>query len=183
MFLRKNKGFTLIEILLTFGILAALLVAAMVIYIKVSDSSKENKAKEEIVLIQETSKDLLRSKSTYKDFSETILVTGNMLPAKMLKKKGVDPAIINTFKGNVYLESSDVGGETDGMIKMSYKNVSETACNKIVRDIGKNYYLVQVYDLSGDGGDVKPRDSDKVDLSLLDKSCDSKSNTILFYFH
>lgn len=69
------------------------------------------------------------------------------------------------------------------MIKMSYKNVPETACNKIVRDIGKNYYLVQVYDLSGDGGDVKPRDSDKVDLSLLDKSCDSKSNTILFYFH
>jgi prepilin-type N-terminal cleavage/methylation domain-containing protein len=86
---RKNKGFTLIEILLTFGILASLLVAAMVVYVKVSDSSKENKAKDEILLVQETVKDLTRSRSSYKDFNETILVSGNLLPMKMLKKKGV----------------------------------------------------------------------------------------------
>lgn len=180
---RKNKGFTLIEILLTFGILASLLVAAMVVYVKVSDSSKENKAKDEILLVQETVKDLTRSRSSYKDFNETILVSGNLLPMKMLKKKGVEPAIINIYKGNIYLESSDVGGETDGMIKMSYKNVPSSSCTKIVKDMGKNYYLVQVYNIDGDGGDVKPRDNDKIDQNLLDQSCDSKSNTILFYFH
>lgn len=183
-FKKQNmKGFTLIEILLGFGIFATLLVVAMVVYIKVADSSKENKSKEEIVLVQETVKDLTRAKSSYKDFNESILVSGNLLPMKMLKKKGIDPAIINTYKGNIYFESSDVGGETDGMIKMTYKNVSSRSCTKIIKDIGKNYYLVQVYNIDGDGGDVKPRESDKIDLNLLDQACDSKSNTILFYFH
>ncbi|HCK7693142.1 TPA: prepilin-type N-terminal cleavage/methylation domain-containing protein [Salmonella enterica] len=103
---KSKKGFSLLELLLVLGIIAALVVAAFIVYPKVQASQRAQAESNNIATIQAGVKALYTSASSFTGLTNTVAVQAKIFPDNMLSGAGNAAKPINAFKGNVTLAAA-----------------------------------------------------------------------------
>ena len=106
---KSKKGFSLLELLLVLGIIAALVVAAFIVYPKVQASQRAQAESNNIATIQAGVKALYSSASSFTGLTNLVAVQANIFPDNMLINSGTFARPINAFKGNVTLAADKTG--------------------------------------------------------------------------
>ncbi|EBY0373033.1 prepilin-type N-terminal cleavage/methylation domain-containing protein [Salmonella enterica subsp. enterica serovar Toulon] len=106
---KSKKGFSLLELLLVLGIIAALVVAAFIVYPKVQASQRAQAESNNIATIQAGVKALYTSASSFTGLTNTVAVQAKIFPDNMLSGTGNTAKPINAFKGNVTLAAAATG--------------------------------------------------------------------------
>lgn len=125
MFKKSKKGFSLLELLLVMGIIAALVVAAFIVYPKVQASQRAEAESKNISLIQAGVKSLYSGASSYSELSITTIVKAKILPESMTKISGMASSMVNVWTGNIGVNSADTGpsGATGSSFIITYRSV------------------------------------------------------------
>ncbi|WKS80941.1 MULTISPECIES: type 4 pilus major pilin [Enterobacterales] len=145
---KSKKGFSLLELLLVLGIIAALVVAAFIVYPKVQASQRAQAESNNIATIQAGVKALFTSASSFTGLTNSVAVQAKIFPDNMLSGSGSAAKPINAFKGNVTLAADKTGpsGADGSSFTITYENVPAAECTKIITAAAGNFYIAQVGD-------------------------------------
>jgi prepilin-type N-terminal cleavage/methylation domain-containing protein len=86
--IKSKKGFSLLELLLVLGIIAALVVAAFIVYPKVQASQRAQAESNNIATIQAGVKALYTSASSFTGLTNSVAVQAKIFPDNMLSGSG-----------------------------------------------------------------------------------------------
>ena len=176
---KSKKGFSLLELLLVLGIIAALVVAAFIVYPKVQASQRAQAESNNIATIQAGVKALYTSASSFTGLTNSVAVQAKIFPDNMLSGSGSSATPINAFKGNVVVASADTGpsAATGSSFTITYSNVPAAECTKIITAAAGNFYTAGV----GTAGNVKAA-GEVLDVAKTATQCQNggNSNTLIF---
>ncbi|WP_407579587.1 type 4 pilus major pilin [Citrobacter koseri] len=174
---KSKKGFSLLELLLVLGIVAALVVAAFIVYPKVQASQRSQAESNNIATIQAGVKALYTSASSFTGLNNSVAVQAKIFPDNMLSGSGNNATPVNAFKGDVTLAAANTGpsGATASSFSIQYKNVPASECTKIISATAGNFYIASVNNTV-----VKPAGG-VLDVAAAASACSSNetSNTLL----
>ncbi|HGY8314653.1 TPA: type 4 pilus major pilin, partial [Escherichia coli] len=167
---KSKKGFSLLELLLVLGIIAALVVAAFIVYPKVQASQRAQAESNNIATIQAGVKALYTSASSFTGLTNSVAVQAKIFPDNMLSGSGSSATPINAFKGNVVVASADTGPSeaTGSSFTITYSNVPAAECTKIITAAAGNFYTAGV----GTAGNVKAA-GEVLDVAKTATQCES----------
>lgn len=175
---KNKKGFSLLELLLVLGIIAALVVGAFIVYPKVQASQRSEAESKNLATIQAGVKSLYTSASSFSGLTNTVAVGAKVFPDNMLIGTGTSASVVNTFKGNVTLASAATGpSSTAGSsFTITYNNVPAAECTKIVSATAANFYTVTV------GSTTVLPAGGSLDVASAASACNTggNSNTLVF---
>ena len=145
-YLRNKRGFSLLELLLVLGIIAALVVGAFIVYPKVQASQRAEAESKNIATIQAGVKSLYTSASSYSGLTNTVAVGAKIFPDNMLIGTGTSASVVNAFKGNVIVGVSNdsPSGAENSSFSITYVGVPAAECAKIASAAAGNFYTVSV---------------------------------------
>jgi len=173
----KNKGFTLIEILLVVGFIALASVGVYTIYSKVQLSSAANTESRNLDTIRAGVKQLYGASSAYDTVTNTVVNAGRLTPENM-KTAGDNTKITNSFGGSVVLAPANLGGGTNNGFTITYNNVPGAVCSRLVMTGGSQFDRVLI------GGSVaKEFGENRVKEDVATIACDGAPNngiTVVF---
>ncbi|MBX4771501.1 type 4 pilus major pilin [Klebsiella oxytoca] len=176
---KSKKGFSLLELLLVLGIIAALVVAAFIVYPKVQASQRAQAESNNIATIQAGVKALYTSTSSFTGLTNSVAAKANIFPDNMLINSGTFARPINAFKGNVTLAEDKTGpsGADGSSFTITYSNVPAAECTKIITAAAGNFYTAGV----GTAGNVKAA-GEVLDVAKTATQCQNggNSNTLIF---
>ena len=176
---KSKKGFSLLELLLVLGIIAALVVAAFIVYPKVQASQRAQAESNNIAAIQAGVKALYASTSSFTGLTNSVAVQAKIFPDNMLSGSGSSAKPINAFKGDVVVASATTGpsGAQGSSFTITYSNVPAAECTKIITAAAGNFYKVGV----GYEGSLKFA-GEVLDVAETATQCKNggNSNTLVF---
>lgn len=174
---KSKKGFSLLELLLVLGIIAALVVAAFIVYPKVQASQRAQAESNNIATIQAGVKALYTSASSFTGLTNTVAVQAKIFPDNMLSGSGTAAKPINAFKGNVTLVAANTGPSSaaGSSFTITYDNVPAAECVKIATAAAGNFYTTKIGSRT-----VKAADG-TLDVAATASACsNATSNTLVF---
>lgn len=174
---KSKKGFSLLELLLVLGIIAALVVAAFIVYPKVQASQRAQAESNNIATIQAGVKALYTSASSFTGLTNSVAVQAKIFPDNMLSGSGTAAKPINAFKGNVTLVAANTGPSSaaGSSFTITYDNVPAAECVKITTAAAGNFYTTRVGSRT-----VKASDG-TLDVAAAAEACNNAtSNTLVF---
>lgn len=183
--MKQKNGFSLIELLLVLGIIAALAITAFMIYPKVSSSNNAQREASNINTIRASVSSLYSSSPDYHGLTTAVGIKSKIFPDTMVNTAGT--AALNTFKGNVTLATSSFsrsGFVRDSAFSIIYEAVPSAECVKIVSAVQSNFYSIlvgktAVKDNRGSGTTVAVGEV-AVDVAKLTTACAAGNITIQF---
>lgn len=104
-----QQGFSLLELLLVLGTIAALIVGAFIVYPKVQAAQRAEAESKNIATIQAGIKSLYAGSATYTGLTSSAANKAGAFPANMIRIAGAGTNIVNTWKGYVTLASVATG--------------------------------------------------------------------------
>ncbi len=143
---KKEKGFSLLELLLVMGIIAALIVAAFIVYPKVRDSQAVDVEAKNIATIRSGLLALYASQATIAgNINNTIAIRANIFPENMLQKSGnTVTGVVNSFGGKVTLSATNWVSFGKVVANVQYDNVPKDVCVKLVSAVGPTMEIIAV---------------------------------------
>ncbi|ENN9152056.1 TPA: prepilin-type N-terminal cleavage/methylation domain-containing protein [Escherichia coli] len=174
---KSKKGFSLLELLLVLGIIAALVVAAFIVYPKVQASQRAQAESNNIATIQAGVKALYTSASSFTGLTNTVAVQAKIFPDNMLSGSGTTAKPINAFKGNVTLAAAATGPSSaaGSSFTITYDNEPAAECVKIATAAAGNFYITTV------GTKVVKAAGGTLDVAATAAACtNATSNTLVF---
>ena len=174
---KSKKGFSLLELLLVLGIIAALVVAAFIVYPKVQASQRAQAESNNIATIQAGVKALYTSASSFTGLTNTVAVQAKIFPDNMLSGTGNTAKPINPFKGNVTLAAAATGPSSaaGSSFTITYANVPAAECVKITIAAAGNFYTAKV------GSKVVKAADGTLDVAVTAAACNSATNNTLVF--
>ncbi|ENK4556396.1 TPA: prepilin-type N-terminal cleavage/methylation domain-containing protein [Escherichia coli] len=176
---KSKKGFSLLELLLVLGIIAALVVAAFIVYPKVQASQRAQAESNNIATIQAGVKALYTSASSFTGLNNLVAVQAKIFPDNMLRGSGNFATPLHAFKGAVILDVANTGPSSaaGSSFTITYYNVPAAECTKIITAAAGNFYAAGV----GTAGNVKAA-GEVLDVAKTATQCQSggNSNTLIF---
>ena len=172
---KSKKGFSLLELLLVLGIIAALVVAAFIVYPKVQASQRAQAESNNITTIQAGVKALYTSASSFTGLTNTVAVQAKIFPNNMLSGTGNTAKPINAFKGNVTLVAAATGPSSAAGSSFTITYVPAAECVKIATAAAGNFYIATV------GTKVVKAAGGMLDVAVTASACsNATSNTLVF---
>jgi prepilin-type N-terminal cleavage/methylation domain-containing protein len=147
---KKNKGFTLIEILLVVGFIALASVGVYKIYSKVQVSNQANAESRNLDLIRAGVKTLYASQTNYGTapniIDNTMINKARIVPEVMNGGVTSGATITNSFGGNVTIAATTLGtgGAANNGFKITYERVPGDICMKLASAAGAQFDQVTV---------------------------------------
>ena len=175
--MKQKKGFSLIELLLVLGIIAALAITAFMIYPKVSSSNSAQTEASNINTIKASINSLYSSSPDYSGLTTDVALNSKVFPETMVNSAGT--AALNTFKGAVTIDTSNgsPSNAANSAFTITYAAVPAAECMKIVSAVQSNFYKVSVGGTTVKSGAFTPS---IFNLTTLSTECAKGNSTIVF---
>lgn len=181
--IKKEKGFSLLELLLVLGIIAALIVAAFIVYPKVKSSQSVDAEAKNIATIRSGILALYAAQANITgNVTNSVAINANIFPDNMLVKSGGTVTdVLNSFGGKVTLSTTNWASFNKIVVNIKYDNVPKDICVKLVTAVGPTMEIVAVgsYWAKNEMASVSYSVSNTADV--CDKMA-SPSDTITFSF-
>lgn len=163
----NEKGFSLLELLLSLAIISALIVAAFIVYPRIKASNEVNQETKNLSAIYAASKELFSSSPDYSKWSLSVLVKAKALPDNMIISESASE-FRNTWGRNVRysLYSTPESGYTYTSGYTLIYEVSENACTKFITAVFPMVTIIKV-----SGTTVKSTPSDQIDVTKISENC------------
>ncbi len=179
---RKRKGFSLLELLLVLGIIAALIVAAFIVYPKVRTSQIVDAEAKNIATIRAGLLALYSATSNISGVNNTVGINAQIFPDNMLVKSGTTVSdVVNGFKGKVVLSATNFASMGKVVFNISYANVPQDACVKLVSAVAPGMAIINV------GGNYAKSELSNVEWNVgtAATACNAAgaTSTIVFSFY
>ncbi len=174
---KKQKGFTLVETLLTVGFIALASVGVYQIFSKADSYVKAGKESKNIDLIV---KGLLRSyesKTNYFGLTNAVSYQNNVVPVTMINETG--NVISHSMGGTVDILSASIGTKTDNGFSIIYRQVPSLYCTKLVGEASKIVNHISI------GGTVVlnySTNQKQLDVPSLSQACANQADITFSYF-
>lgn len=164
---RNKKGFSLLELLLVLGIIAALIISAFIVYPKVQAAQRSESTLKNIATIQSGVRSLYSGTANYEGINNSVLINANVFPENLLKDGGSGVEVVNEFGGNIEIKSTFASGIANAAFSIKYYNVPSDECIRISTALSNNVSSIRVNNIA------------TTYISLLATKCSSSnSNTI-----
>lgn len=131
---KKELGFSLIELLLVIGFISGALVLAFATYPKVQSSNRANVEVQHLIVMAGGIKNLYATSKTYNTLSNNVAIGANVVPNDM--KQGGPGIINNVWGGNVDIVPS---GASDSTYTITYASVPSSECTKLATSLSVNF--------------------------------------------
>jgi len=169
----QQAGFSLLELLLVLGVIAALAIAAFIVYPSVQAS---NQAQSEVSNLNTARANILQlfNRGVFTGLDNDTINTARGIP--LAWNGGVTAAgttLTNIWGGLVTIVPADGGGGTDNFVSITMADVPTNACLKFVPALVTNFPVVQadgvdIYNTNGIAGDGAALD---LNIGTLPASC------------
>ena len=178
--LKKKNGFSLIELLLVLGIIAALAITAFMIYPKVSASNNAQTEATNINTIKASVTSLYSSSPDYTGLDTEVGIKSKIFPDTMINTAGT--AAVNTFKGQVTLGTSkeSPSNATDSSFTITYEDVPSAECVKLVSAVASNFYKITVGGATVKAASTGTGAASGLNVTQLSTSCATGDTEIVF---
>lgn len=190
---KNKKGFSLLELLLVLGIIAALVVSAFVVYPKVRDARYIDIEAKHIAQIYASVKNVYTGQPNYSGLSTTTLaMPTQFFPEDMLSKKIT--WAISSWGGYVVVDSNKVSpsGGTDSSFTISYSDVPDSVCIRLITAVEGAFFNIYISNQKGinSGGEsasknygtLVKQNGNNTDIALAASTCQSggQNNRVVF---
>lgn len=139
---KREKGFSLLELLLVMGVIAALIIAAFIIYPKVMSHTKVNNELRNISTILTGIKSLYAGSADLTGFSNTVVSKAKILPDNMVVK-GSPNTFKNSWQGSFYMMlNSNItsnGNIIWNAISVSTGGIPSSDCLRLTNELYRAY--------------------------------------------
>ncbi|WP_426596335.1 type 4 pilus major pilin [Pectobacterium brasiliense] len=175
---KYRKGFSLLELLLVLGIIAALIVSVFIIYPKIQAAQRVEAEVKNIAAIQAGVQSVYASTTSYSGLFNAPMIRANIFPDNMIKRSGFTSRIVNSWGGYVDLSSADTGpsGTPGSVFTIIYQGVPSAECSRLISATAASFYIIQV-------GSVTVKNIDgAISTGNVSSACsaDENSNTLIF---
>lgn len=164
-----KKGYSLLELVLVLGIIAALIVGAFIVYPKVSSSMKVNKEIKNMTFVINGLVNLYNGKSDLTGISTIVAINAKLVPNDMIIP-GNSVSLRNTWGGIVSIGASGSGTGTSTLwhsLNVNESYIPSADCVKFGKAIYDQFALqnsltalvvnsTYVYIKSGNGNNTSP---------------------------
>lgn len=143
-FVKRNGGFSLIELLLVIGFISGALVLAFVTYPKVQAQNRANVENQHITIMASGIKNLFSTAQNFGSINNTMLIAANVIPDDMTKEGAV---ISNTWGGGVVITTDiDSGSATNKKLRyqITYDGIPSVECTKIATGVSSNFLVALI---------------------------------------
>lgn len=168
----KNRGFSLIELLLVLGIIAALAITAFMVFPKVSSANKAQTEINNIYTIKAGINNLFSAVPDYNGLNNELAIQAKIFPEKMIvgPKKAV-----NIFNGEVIVMADTAGwghvATQNSDFAITYNSIPDAECVKIVSAIAPEFYSITV------NGEYIKNKGGEFNITDLAKACKEGRNS------
>lgn len=171
---RKNKGFTLVEILLVVGFIALAGIGIYTIYGKVQVSNQANTESRNLDTLRAGVKSMYGGNPNFVGLTNTVANQSRLTPDSM--RTATITEIINTFGGAVAIAPVSLGAGANNGFRITYPSVPGAVCSKLVTSAGGQFNQVTV------GATVVKTfgTSVPIDVAAAAANCNVDTVTILF---
>jgi prepilin-type N-terminal cleavage/methylation domain-containing protein len=147
--LKKQKGFTLLELLAVLIIIAILGMGLYFTLARVQASSDANTEGKHIDLVTSAVKQLYAGSNNFTKVTTAYVVQSGAVPADLLSGGGsttsTGTTINNKWNGTITVTPTTVGGATiDNAFTITDTQVPQDVCVKLATNTGNNYLVVTV---------------------------------------
>jgi prepilin-type N-terminal cleavage/methylation domain-containing protein len=179
---KKNKGFTLIEILLVIGFISILGLGVYIVYDKVNVSSIANDEARNIKVIQSSILNLYAVSKNYSSINIETLIAAKAVPGNM---RQTTTQLSNGFGGSVNVSSANYGGFINKSFSISYGDVPKGICMRFIALASITSVRVTVNGIAvKDASGVEGEDKKDLSVPLAVQECDKVENsTVVFTFY
>lgn len=138
----KNRGFTLIEILIVLAIGAGILFAIFLAVNKVQSKALTKEASESLNLMVADTRALYRAAGTFAGIAPQVLIDNNVPPSTMVPAPGVAP-IVSPWNTVVDVEVATINTANDAVL-FRYNDVPRDDCSNFVQASAGSFNRVTV---------------------------------------
>ncbi|SSF10025.1 type 4 pilus major pilin [Klebsiella pneumoniae] len=186
---KSKKGFSLLELLLVLGIVAALIVASFIVYPKVRDARYVDIEAKHIGQIYASVRNVYAGKPDYSGLATTaVAIPAQFFPDDMLSKKTTWG--ISSWGGYVVVDANDVSpsGLAASSFTISYSDVPDSVCIRLITAVDSAFYNIYISNQKGINGTSKnygtlvKQNGNNTDIALASPTCQSggQNNRIVF---
>ncbi|PJR56544.1 type IV pilin [Klebsiella sp. G-Nf4] len=190
---KSQKGFSLLELLLVLGIVAALIVASFIWYPKVRDARYVDIEAKHIGQIYASVRNVYAGQPDYSGLATTaVAIPAQFFPDDMLSKNITWG--ISSWGGYVVVDANDVSpsGLAASSFTISYSDVPDSVCIKLISAVESSFYNIYVSNqkgINGSGesagknyGTMVKQNGAGTDITLMTSTCNSggQNNRIVF---
>ncbi|HBV5533239.1 TPA: prepilin-type N-terminal cleavage/methylation domain-containing protein, partial [Klebsiella pneumoniae] len=185
---KSKKGFSLLELLLVLGIVAALIVASFIVYPKVRDARYVDIEAKHIGQIYASVRNVYVGKPDYSGLATTaVAIPAQFFPDDMLKKNITWG--ISSWGGYVVVSPSGLAASS---FTISYSDVPDSVCIRLITAVEGAFYNIYISNQKGinSGGEsasknygtLVKQNGNNTDIALASSTCQSggQNNRIVF---
>ena len=174
--LKKQKGVTLVELMLGLVIIAVVLGIGILVYQKVQASSRAYRASAGILALTAGVKGIYTT-PVYTNISPTVLIQANKAPTDMVTSA---TTLGSLWGGNVLLAAVNYNGGTNNAIQITYPSVPANECNSVLASLAPNFQKIT----AGSGAGTVVKDDSASPAVAFDPAvtagvCNNTSNTLI----
>ena len=163
----KNKGFSLVEVLLVLGFAAVLIAGAFLAYSSVKGSSAVNSEAQALATMVAGTKSLFASSPGYDDISAEVLINAGIVPENHINADRT--GIVHHLGGTTQQIRVRTAGNASSDIKsfgFDYRFVPENKCAKFVTAIAPTVDYIAVK-----GSQIVKARGEPLDVAALTAAC------------
>lgn len=187
-YIKRKKGYSLLELLLVLGIVASLVVSAFIIYPKIKYAEYVSRESKNIGVILSSVYSLYNGKPTYTGLSTTQLVRPALIfPDDMIVESDSISWGRSKWSGYVTVDSNNVSptGRADSSFTIAYSDVPSEVCTKLISAVQGHFYNIYVSNTIGIGskniGTLVKNKGEALDMDLTAKTCQNfERNQVVF---
>lgn len=140
---KKNKGFTLVEILLVVGFIALASIGIYAVYNKVQSQSKANGMSTDIQTLRAGIKNLYGGNTNYGTLTNTVIENARIAPSTILT--GTAGTFQNAFGGTLVVTPTTLaGGAANNGFAITVNQLPGDVCTKLLAAVGPSFEQVGV---------------------------------------
>lgn len=140
-YINKQRGFSLVEILLVLGIIALLAIAAFIIFPQVQAANRANTEQANITTMAAGIKNLYGSTRNYAGVTPRILVQARIAPTSMYANNTAATTLTSAWSGDVSVGPT---GTNNSQFIITYAGVPTEVCTRLVPGLLSNFQTVTV---------------------------------------
>lgn len=170
---KKNLGFTLLEIMLTVGIIAIISIGIYSFYNKQSENAKIVTLTNYLNVIDSSLKNSFSSSTDFTLLNNSFLINSNIIPTEMVQNT---TTINNLFGGQIVLASATVSAVPG--YSLTFDKISPDVCTKL----STTQFSAKVQEIVINGTTVKTANGPltPTQIAQIAANCVNTNNTIVF---
>jgi type II secretory pathway pseudopilin PulG len=170
---KKQKGYTLIEMLISFGVISMLIVGIFMMYTKVQNSRISNQESQNLATLTVGIKNLYQARPNFTGLAPAVLLQAQVVPENMINGAN----IVNSWTQVVAVAPVAFNGIANAGFSITYLGVPQSACVNLATKAGANYDIVSV-----GGTAVKAVGVPDIDVPTVTGLCNTgaANNTLVF---